>query len=229
MWGIRRGRRPADLIDHFFGLPLCRGSHASDLRGKGPPARARCRRRREGRGDYRYPKGPPCRDHLEHRRVRAPSRDIGHPRRPEASVEHPPWTRVLPSRWKRRTARADIPALDSGASTKLKVHGRVVLAPSAAASVRELAPDLKRSVREALRLIASDPYAGKRLLRELDGLWSYWARRYRVVYELAAAKRHVRVIAVGHRTTVYEDLARSTSRAKNDRRARCPRAHVSAR
>ena len=93
---------------------------------------------------------------------------------------------------------------------------RAVFAPSAAEAVRGLPPDVKRSVREALRVIIGDPYAGKAFLRDLHGLRSYRARRYRIVYQVAAAARQVRVVAVAHRSSVYEDLARRrmTERAR---------------
>jgi mRNA-degrading endonuclease RelE of RelBE toxin-antitoxin system len=85
---------------------------------------------------------------------------------------------------------------------------RVVFAQTAAEAVRALPPDVKRVVRESLIAIANDPYVGKELLRDLHVLRSHRARRYRVVYELMAPRHEVRVIAVAHRSNVYEDLAR---------------------
>ena len=85
---------------------------------------------------------------------------------------------------------------------------RMLFAPSVVTVVRALPPDVKRSVREALEAISIDPRLGKELLRELHGLRSYRARRYRIVYELVVAMRQVHVVAVGHRSTVYEELAR---------------------
>jgi mRNA interferase RelE/StbE len=84
---------------------------------------------------------------------------------------------------------------------------RTVLAPAAAAVVRELPPDVKRSVRAALENLSEDPYVGKELLRDLRGLRSYRARRYRIVYEVSPSTREVRVVAVAHRSTLYEELA----------------------
>jgi mRNA-degrading endonuclease RelE of RelBE toxin-antitoxin system len=67
---------------------------------------------------------------------------------------------------------------------------------------------VKRTVKEALTAIGANPYVGKELLRELQGLRSCHARRYRIVYELGP-RRELRVVAVAHRSSVYEDLARS--------------------
>jgi mRNA interferase RelE/StbE len=82
-----------------------------------------------------------------------------------------------------------------------------VFAPGAAKTARSLPPDVKRSVASALRALVGDPHAGKALLRELDGLHSYRVRRYRIVYELATTRRELRIIAIGHRSTIYEQLA----------------------
>jgi mRNA interferase RelE/StbE len=65
-------------------------------------------------------------------------------------------------------------------------------------------PEVKHGVKEALRHLASDPGAGAPLRRELEGYWKYRVRRFRIVYQ--RAQRVVRVIAVGHRRTIYEDV-----------------------
>ena len=92
---------------------------------------------------------------------------------------------------------------------KIVAAWRIVFATEAAAAVRGLPPDVKRIVREALLAIGVNPYVGKELLRELQGLRSYQARRYRIVYELASPRREIRIVAVAHRSSVYEDVARS--------------------
>jgi len=73
--------------------------------------------------------------------------------------------------------------------------------------IRSLHPDLKRSIKAAVRAIASDPECGEPLLRELDGLWKYRVRRFRIVYALERKTRVIRLIAVGHRRNVYEELS----------------------
>ena len=73
--------------------------------------------------------------------------------------------------------------------------------------VRSLHPDLKRSVKSAVRAIASDPECGVPLLRELDGLWKFRVRRFRIVYAIDLKTRTIRLIAVGHRRHIYEELS----------------------
>src|SRR5437016_14075071 len=54
---------------------------------------------------------------------------------------------------------------------------RLVIPPHVADVIRSLHPDLKRSVRNALRALGDDPSAGSPLRRELEGLWKFRVRR----------------------------------------------------
>ena len=79
--------------------------------------------------------------------------------------------------------------------------------PHVAEVIRHLAPDLKRSVKQAVRALSLDPFSGEPLLRELAGLRKYRVRRFRIVYEIDREKRLLRIFAVGHRRGVYEQVA----------------------
>jgi len=91
---------------------------------------------------------------------------------------------------------------------------RLVIAPQVAAVVRALHPDLKRSVRSALDALGDAPSIGEPLRGELAGLWRYRVRRFRIVYELDRSARLVRVMAVGPRRSIYEDLAAARRRVR---------------
>jgi mRNA interferase RelE/StbE len=84
---------------------------------------------------------------------------------------------------------------------------RLDIPPGVAQVIRHLPPDLKRGVRAALAALRINPEAGSPLSRELVGRWRYRVRRYRIVYEVDARKRTLRVVAVGHRRYIYEQLA----------------------
>jgi mRNA interferase RelE/StbE len=84
--------------------------------------------------------------------------------------------------------------------------------PHVAEVIRALHPDLKRSIKAAVRGIATDPECGEPLLRELDGLWKYRVRRFWVVYAIDRKRRMIRLVAVGHRRHVYEELTVRLSR-----------------
>ena len=90
---------------------------------------------------------------------------------------------------------------------------RLEIPPEVAKVIRHLAPELKRSVREALRGLSRNPTAGEPLRRELQGLWKYRVRRYRVVYAIEPRRRVLRILAVGPRVEIYERIAATLRRA----------------
>ena len=82
--------------------------------------------------------------------------------------------------------------------------------------IRSLHPDLKRSVKAAVRAIAIDPNRGEPLKAELKGLRKYRVRRFRIVYAIDSKTRTVRLMAVGHRRDVYEEVAARFKNLKAD-------------
>jgi len=85
-------------------------------------------------------------------------------------------------------------------------HFRQGIPPHVAEVIRSLHSDLKRSIKAAVRAIATDPNCGEPLLRELDGLWKYRVRRFRIVYAVDRKTRVICLMAIGHRRHVYEEL-----------------------
>jgi len=79
--------------------------------------------------------------------------------------------------------------------------------PHIAKIVRHLPPELKRGVKQALRSLCADPFAGTPLLGELSGLWRIKVKRFRIIYELDRRARMIRIFAIGHRQEVYKELA----------------------
>ena len=82
---------------------------------------------------------------------------------------------------------------------------RIDIPPHIAEVIGGLPPDVKKSVRCALNALRGDPGIGLPLVRELKGLWKYRVRRFRIVYVVDSARRVIRIFAVGHRSTIYED------------------------
>ena len=78
--------------------------------------------------------------------------------------------------------------------------------PHVAEVLRSLHPNLKRSIKAAIRAIVTDPECGEPLMRELNGLWKYHVRRFRIVYAIDRKTRTIRLMAIGHRRSIYEDL-----------------------
>jgi len=85
---------------------------------------------------------------------------------------------------------------------------RAEIPPDVAEVVSHLSPGLKRSVRSAVRALALNPRAGEPLHEALEGLFKFRVRRYRIVYRILEGARVIRILAVGDRRTVYEELAR---------------------
>ena len=84
--------------------------------------------------------------------------------------------------------------------------------PHVADVIRSLHPDLKQLIKSAIRAIAADPECGEPLQRELDGLRKYRVRRFRIVYAVHQKTRVIRLMAVGHRRSVYEELTEQIRR-----------------
>ena len=84
---------------------------------------------------------------------------------------------------------------------------RPEIPPGVAAVIRHLPPEVKRVIKAALRALSGGAVSGEPLQRELEGLLKYRVKRYRIVYTLDRQRRIIRILAVGHRRAVYEELA----------------------
>ena len=84
---------------------------------------------------------------------------------------------------------------------------RIDLPPHVAEVVRHLPPEVKQAVKAALRAIAIEPATGEPLRGELEGLWKFRVRRYRLVYAVDRRQRVIRIFAVGHRRGIYEEVS----------------------
>ena len=58
-------------------------------------------------------------------------------------------------------------------------------------------------ITRALEKISMNPYIGKFLKGELQGLHSYRTGNYRIIYEVVKAKIVIIVLKIGHRKDVY--------------------------
>lgn len=88
--------------------------------------------------------------------------------------------------------------------------------PHVADVIRSLHPDLKQLIKSAIRAIAVNPDYGEPLQRELDGLRKYRVRRFRIVYAVHQKTRVIRLMAVGHRRFVYEELTEQIRRKSKE-------------
>ena len=79
--------------------------------------------------------------------------------------------------------------------------------PHGAESIRHLSPDLKRSIKAAVRALCVNPNEGAPLVKEFKGLWKYRERRCRIVFAIDRIRKVIRCMAVADRRSVYEELA----------------------
>lgn len=89
---------------------------------------------------------------------------------------------------------------------KLKVPDVIV------SLIRSLHPQLKATIRSALRTILAEPQTGKALKDELEGLRSYRVKRYRIIYRISPDKTYLELIAIGPKKNIYEETFRIISK-----------------
>ena len=91
---------------------------------------------------------------------------------------------------------------------------RLDIRRSAAEAIRRLPPEVKRAVKAAIRNLGANPLLGEPLQRALEGRFKFRVRRYRIIYIIDRSRRAVRILAVGHRRTIYEELADRSRQAR---------------
>ena len=79
--------------------------------------------------------------------------------------------------------------------------------------IRGLHPQLKKKIKAALIEITNDPFSGKALKEELKGLWSYRAKRIRIIYRVSG-KEFIDIIAIGPRKNIYAETYRLLKKKK---------------
>lgn len=77
--------------------------------------------------------------------------------------------------------------------------------------IRHSHPQLKRKLRDALRMIIDDPLCGKALKEELFGLRSLSVGRIRIIYSIGE-DAGIEVITIGPRKTIYEETFKLISK-----------------
>ena len=77
--------------------------------------------------------------------------------------------------------------------------------------LRKLHPEIKRHLRKALEMMLHDPFCGKALKDDLEGLRSFRVKRYRLVYRVVSEVKEIETIAIGPRRNIYEETFRLIS------------------
>ncbi|MCK5507704.1 MAG: type II toxin-antitoxin system RelE/ParE family toxin [Desulfobacterales bacterium] len=69
--------------------------------------------------------------------------------------------------------------------------------------VRHMHPEIKKKIKSSLEIILSDPHSGKSLKKDLTGLKSFRAGRFRIIYRISS-KQIIDIVTVGPRSIIYE-------------------------
>lgn len=69
---------------------------------------------------------------------------------------------------------------------------------------KRLPRDVRKRVRRVLTEILQNPHAGTKLKGELKEYWRWRIGKYRVIYAINDAKRHVIFLDAGPRRAIYE-------------------------
>ncbi|MBI5746617.1 MAG: type II toxin-antitoxin system RelE/ParE family toxin [Nitrospirae bacterium] len=73
--------------------------------------------------------------------------------------------------------------------------------------IRGMHPDLKKKIKASLRIILYEPYSGKALKDELEGLRSFRVSSFRIIYRISS-KKQIEVVTIGPRERIYEETFR---------------------
>jgi mRNA interferase RelE/StbE len=84
---------------------------------------------------------------------------------------------------------------------------RLDIPPQVAEIIWHLSPAMKRPIKSSLQALSDNPALGEPLMRELEGLWKYRVRRFRIVVAMDRGSRVLRIFTGRDRRTVYELVA----------------------
>ena len=85
---------------------------------------------------------------------------------------------------------------------------RLKVTDKTAELIRSLHPEIKTIIKTALKSIIEQPYLGRALKDKLEGLRSYRAKRFRIIYRVSSKIKQIDIVAVGPRKTIYEETFR---------------------
>ncbi len=73
--------------------------------------------------------------------------------------------------------------------------------------IRGMHPDIKKKIKASLQIILFEPYSGKALKDELEGLRSFRVSSFRIIYRISS-KKQIEIVTIGPRERIYEETFR---------------------
>lgn len=92
---------------------------------------------------------------------------------------------------------------------------KTVYHQEAARYLRHCHPAIKSALKTAVQSLKDNPYSGKPLSDDLEGMRSLRYKRYRIIYEYDVKLERIAVLFAGHRSTVYSELSQNLKKLKN--------------
>ena len=80
---------------------------------------------------------------------------------------------------------------------------RIIISTRASKELRNLPADMRRKIDRAIDILRENPFMGKKLHADFEGMRSLRVWPYRIVYVIARHIVTVTVLRVGHRQGVY--------------------------
>lgn len=82
---------------------------------------------------------------------------------------------------------------------------KVIIAPRAKKQLKNIARKTHRNaIANAIEDLKENPLMGKKLMRNLEGMYSYRVGVYRIIYKIFEKERVVQVLTAGHRSSIYQ-------------------------
>lgn len=105
------------------------------------------------------------------------------------------------------------------------IRYRVAIQPEHRERFAHMPPNIKQKLHAGLRLLETDPLAGKPLEQELAGYRSYPIHPYRIVYRIDSSRKVVHLVIVARRREVYDLLIHQMSfvRDRSRKKGSCRR------
>lgn len=91
---------------------------------------------------------------------------------------------------------------------------QIIYSPLSHDILSHLAPTLKRPLRQLIENLAIEPYLGKPLKDEFEGLYSLRFKRYRVIYRVNENIKKIEIVFSGPRADVYQELTRLLKKSR---------------
>lgn len=91
---------------------------------------------------------------------------------------------------------------------------KIIYSPLSHEIISHLSPTVKKPLRQLVENLVENPFLGKQLKDELEGLRSLRFKRHRVIYRINEDSKQIEIIFAGPRADVYQELSRMLKKSR---------------